>query len=141
MCLGLSGHISTSSRCTPVTHGSAFQAPERMCSILSCKNQRKTITSYRCSEALWCLEGTTFSNQGQSQPRSADIPAHWINLRGHSDPYGGVPLLPFLLSKRGLTVSVPVLPISDAVHCNRSRSALHLFPHVFLLSHSGSADI
>ena len=26
--------------------------------------------------------------------------------------------------KRGLTVSVPVLPISDAVHCNRSRSAL-----------------
>ena len=29
MCLGLSGHISTSFRCTPVTHGSAFQAPER----------------------------------------------------------------------------------------------------------------
>ena len=29
MCLGLSVHISTSFRCTPVTHGSAFQAPER----------------------------------------------------------------------------------------------------------------
>ena len=30
----------------------------------------------------------------------------------------------FSCLKRGLTVSVPVLPISDAVHCNRSRSAL-----------------
>ena len=33
--------------------------------------------------------------------------------------------LPFLLSRIGLAISVPVLPISDAVHCNRSRSALH----------------
>ena len=33
--------------------------------------------------------------------------------------------LPFLLSRIGLTISVPVLPISDAVHCNPSCSALH----------------
>ena len=26
------------------------------------------------------------------------------------------------------TISMPVLPISDAVHCNRPRSALHPFP-------------
>ena len=49
-----------------------------MCSILSCKNQRKTITSYRCSEALWCLEGTTFSNRGQrpwsSRPSYKHLP-------------------------------------------------------------------
>ena len=32
--------------------------------------------------------------------------------------------LPFLLSRIGLAISVPVLPISDAVHCNRPRSAL-----------------
>ena len=31
----------------------------------------------------------------------------------------------FSCLKRGLTVSVPVLPISDAVHCNRPCSALH----------------
>ena len=36
----------------------------------------------------------------------------------------GESLLPILLSRIGLKVSVPVLPISDAVHCNRSRSAL-----------------
>ena len=33
--------------------------------------------------------------------------------------------LPFLLSRIGLAISVPVLSISDAVHCNRPRSALH----------------
>ena len=38
--------------------------------------------------------------------------------------------LPFLLSRIGLTISVPVLPISDAVHCNPSCSALHPSPHV-----------
>ena len=32
---------------------------------------------------------------------------------------------PFLLSRTGLTISVSLLPISDAVHCNRSCSALH----------------
>ena len=37
----------------------------------------------------------------------------------------GASLLPVLLSRIGLAISVPVLPISDAVHCNRSRSALH----------------
>ena len=30
----------------------------------------------------------------------------------------------FLLSKIGLAISMPLLPISEAVHCNRSRSAL-----------------
>ena len=38
----------------------------------------------------------------------------------------GASLLPVLLSRIGLAISVPVLPISDAVHCNRSCSALHL---------------
>ena len=37
----------------------------------------------------------------------------------------GASLLLVLLSRIGLAISVPVLPISDAVHCNRSRSALH----------------
>ena len=36
--------------------------------------------------------------------------------------------LPFLLSRIGLAISVPVLPISDAVHCNRPRSALQPLP-------------
>ena len=30
-----------------------------------------------------------------------------------------------ILYRIGQAISVPVLPISDAVHCNRSRSALH----------------
>ena len=33
--------------------------------------------------------------------------------------------LTLLLSRIGLAISVPVLSISDAVHCNPSRSALH----------------
>ena len=37
----------------------------------------------------------------------------------------GEPFLAILLSRIGLMISVSVLPISDAVHCNRSRSALH----------------
>ena len=32
---------------------------------------------------------------------------------------------PFLLSRTGLTISVSLLPVSDAVQCNRSCSALH----------------
>ena len=40
----------------------------------------------------------------------------------------GASLLPVLLSRIGLAISVPVLPISDAVHCNRSRSALQPSP-------------
>ena len=43
---------------------------------------------------------------------------------GYCDPYGAC-LSSLFLSRIGLTISVPVLPISDAVHCNRSRSALH----------------
>ena len=33
--------------------------------------------------------------------------------------------LPFLLSRIGLTISVPAFPLSDAVHCIRPCSALH----------------
>ena len=32
--------------------------------------------------------------------------------------------LPVLLSRIGLAISVPLLPVSDAVHCNRSRKRL-----------------
>ena len=42
-------------------------------------------------------------------------------------PYGE-PILAILLSRIGLMISVLVLPISDAVHCNRSRSALQPLP-------------
>ena len=42
-------------------------------------------------------------------------------------PYGE-PFLAILLSRIGLMISVSVLPISDAVHCNRSRSALQPLP-------------
>ena len=35
--------------------------------------------------------------------------------------------LPLLLSRIGLAISVPLLPISDAVHCNPSCSALQPF--------------
>ena len=43
---------------------------------------------------------------------------------GNSAPYGES-TLPYLLSRIGLTISVPVLPISDAKLCNRPRKALH----------------
>ena len=44
---------------------------------------------------------------------------------GNSAPYGES-TLPYLLSRIGLTISVPVLPISDAKHCICQRKALHL---------------
>ena len=44
---------------------------------------------------------------------------------GNSAPYGES-TLPYLLSRIGLTISVPVLPISDAKLCIRQRKALHL---------------
>ena len=40
---------------------------------------------------------------------------------------------PFLLSRTGLTISVSLLPVSDAVHCIRPCSALHP-PHTCNLS-------
>ena len=49
---------------------------------------------------------------------SADI--SW----GYSDPYGES-VLPFLLFRLGLTISVPVLSISHAKLCIRQRKALH----------------
>ena len=54
----------------------------------------------------------------QAEKGSADI--SW----GYSDPYGES-VLPFLLFRIGLTISVPVLSISHAKLCNRQRKALH----------------
>ena len=51
-------------------------------------------------------------------------PDHQINLGGLQRPVWGVSLLPYLLSRIGLVISMSLLPVSDAVHCNRSRSAL-----------------
>ena len=56
---------------------------------------------------------------------------HQIHQRGYSDLSGVCRLLPFLLSSIGLTISVPVLPFSDAKHCNRSRKRLHPLPQTF----------
>ena len=47
-----------------------------------------------------------------------------IQVGGFSDSF----FLPLLLSRIGLAISVPVLSISDAVHCNPSCSALHPLP-------------
>ena len=47
-----------------------------------------------------------------------------IQVGGFSDSF----FLPLLLSRIGLAISVPVLPISDAVHCNPSCSALQPLP-------------
>ena len=53
----------------------------------------------------------------QAEKGSADI--SW----GYSDPYGES-VLPFLLFRIGLTISVPVLSISHAKLCIRQREAL-----------------
>ena len=53
----------------------------------------------------------------QAEKGSADI--SW----GYSDPYGES-VLPFLLFRLGLTISVPVLSISHAKLCIRQRKAL-----------------
>ena len=54
----------------------------------------------------------------QAEKGSADI--SW----GYSDPYGES-VLPFLLFRIGLTISVPVLSISHAKLCISQRKALH----------------
>ena len=54
----------------------------------------------------------------QAEKGSADI--SW----GYSDPYGES-VLPFLLFRIGLTISVPVLSISHAKLCIRQRKALY----------------
>ena len=51
-------------------------------------------------------------------------PDHQINLGGLQRPVWGVSLLPYLLSRIGLVISLSLLPVSDAVHCNRLCSAL-----------------
>ena len=45
-------------------------------------------------------------------------------LGGYSDPHGVSLSSPLLLFRIGLAITMPGLPISDAVHCNRSCSAL-----------------
>ena len=47
-----------------------------------------------------------------------------IQVGGFSDSF----FLPLLLSRIGLAISVSLLPISDAVHCNPSCSALQPLP-------------
>ena len=54
-----------------------------------------------------------------------------VNILGSAEiswglqwPIWSESFLPFLLSRIGLTISVPAFPLSDAVHCNRPRSAL-----------------
>ena len=47
-----------------------------------------------------------------------------IQVGGYSDSF----FLPLLLSRIELAIMVPVLPISDAVHCNPSWSALQPLP-------------
>ena len=46
-------------------------------------------------------------------------------MGGLQRPVWGVSLLPYLSSKIGLVISLSLLPVSDAVHCNRLCSALH----------------
>ena len=69
----------------------------------------------------------------QAEKGSADI--SW----GYSDPYGES-VLPFLLFRIGLTISVPVLSISHAKLCIRQRKALHL-PTKALLTQMGAICI
>ena len=47
-----------------------------------------------------------------------------IQVGGYSDSF----FPPLLLSRIGLAISLPVFPISDAVHCNPSCSALQPLP-------------
>ena len=66
----------------------------------------------------------------QAEKGSADI--SW----GYSDPYGES-VLPFLLFRIGLTISVPVLSISHAKLCIRQRKALLAQMVLFVSSASG----
>ena len=65
----------------------------------------------------------------QAEKGSADI--SW----GYSDPYGES-VLPFLLFRIGLTISVPVLSISHAKLCIRQRKALHPPTQSFALANA-----
>ena len=55
--------------------------------------------------------------------KSSETSVHIVRL-SKREIVGSLAYLPFLLSRIGLTISVPVFSISDAVHCNRPRSAL-----------------
>ena len=65
----------------------------------------------------------------QAEKGSADI--SW----GYSDPYGES-VLPFLLFRIGLTISVPVLSISHAKLCIHQRKALQLPTQSFASAHA-----
>ena len=65
----------------------------------------------------------------QAEKGSADI--SW----GYSDPYGES-VLPFILFRIGLTISVPVLSISHAKLCIRQRKALQLPTQSFATAHA-----
>ena len=55
--------------------------------------------------------------------KSGGTSVHIVRLSKREN-VGSLTYLPFLLSRIGLTISVPVFSISDAVHCIRSCSAL-----------------
>ena len=62
-------------------------------------------------------------NLGGALTKSGGTSVHIVRL-SKREIVGSLTYLPFLLSRIGLAISVPVFSISDAVHCNRPRSAL-----------------
>ena len=60
---------------------------------------------------------------GGALTKLGETSVHIVRLSKREN-VGSLTYLPFLLSRIGLTISVPVFFISDAVHCNRPRSAL-----------------
>ena len=62
-------------------------------------------------------------NLGGALTKLGETSVHIVRL-SKREIVGSLTYLPFLLSRIGLTISVPVFSISDAVHCNRPRSAL-----------------
>ena len=96
----------------------------------------RAVPTQDVSQALCCLEGSTLSNLVQRRRRCARIVLNQILLPGGQYARGQgrsfhqtketivVPEPPFLLSRTGLAISSPVLPISDANVCNRSRKRL-----------------
>ena len=65
-------------------------------------------------------------NLGGALTKLGETSVHIVRL-SKREIVGSLTYLPFLLSRIGLTISVPVFSISDAVHCNRPRSALQPF--------------
>ena len=63
-------------------------------------------------------------NKSGREDGSVGISAQRRFPGGYSDPHGVCLSTLFLLSRIGLAISVPLLPVSDAVHCNRLCSAV-----------------